>query len=131
MPAIPNAELLARFVTSSRWYRSGDQTVKPDAFIPYPFPDLSVTRHEGITDAQLWEIGQRIVEAVPQRPNLHGRADVTAGDVRITNLEVEPSPVPTNPNHADIIGWPNDKPSQKARAQQLAAMARLTLKPQA
>jgi hypothetical protein len=131
MPAIDNSELLARFVTSSRWYRAIDQSVKPDAFIPYPYPDLSVTRHAGFSESRLWEIGQGIVEAVPRRPTLHGRADVTAGDVRTTNLQIEPRPEPMNPNHADIIGWPSDKPSQKARAQQLAAVAHFTLRPQA
>ena len=47
-------ESLARFILRQNQIRS-DQTVKPDAFIPYPWPDLSVTRHLGLTDDELWE----------------------------------------------------------------------------
>jgi hypothetical protein len=126
---VQDSETLVRFITSSRWFRPGDETVRPDAFIPHPYPDLSVTRHNGLSEPQIWEIGQRIVDVQPQRPNLHGRADVNAGRVRETHLEIEPQPEATNPNHAIIVGWPSDKPSQKSLAQQLAVAAQFKRKP--
>jgi hypothetical protein len=128
VPSIANDELLARFVVFSRWVRR-DQTVKPDAFIPHPYPDLSVTRHKDLHAEDLWQIGQRIADARPA--SLYGRADVTAVDVRRQKLEVEPRPVPENLNHASIIGWPADKPAQKSFAQELAAVARYVAKPAA
>jgi hypothetical protein len=128
MPGIDNSELLARFVTSSGWIR-GDQTVKQDAFIPPPDAELSVTRHIGLSESQIWGIGQGVVAAIQGR-TLHGRADVTAVDVRMTKLQVVPDGEETNPNHAVIVGWPSDKPGQKILAQQLAARAKFKRKPE-
>ncbi len=121
-PEVEANELLARFVTSSGWVRSKTQTVKQDAFIPYPYPDLSVTRHKNLALADLWRLGREIAAARPA--NLYGRADVAAGDVRRQKLQVEPRPVPENLNHATITDWPADKPSQKIIAQELAAVAK-------
>jgi hypothetical protein len=130
MSAVVDSELLARFITSSRWFRPGDQTVKQDAFIPYPQPELSVTRHNDLSEQEIWQVGQAIVDipVEPQR-NLHGRADFTAGQARQVKLRVEADPVPENPNHAILVGWPPDKPSQKILAQELAAVARFVAKP--
>jgi hypothetical protein len=127
--AIAAEEWLARFITSSRWIRNHDQTVKPDAFIPYPYPELSVSRHKDLSVQELWRIGQEIADARPV--TLHGRADVTAGQVRRQKLEVESRPIPGNLNHASIIGWPPDKPAQKSYAQEIAAVARYVPKPPA
>lgn len=57
-PTVTDDEKLARFVMYSKWVRSSDSTVRPDAFIPYPYPDLSGTRHGALTDADMWRIGQ-------------------------------------------------------------------------
>jgi hypothetical protein len=120
-------ELLARFITSSGWIRKSDQTVKQDAFIPHPYPDLSVTRHKDLSAERLWCIGQGIADSRPA--TLYGRADVAAQHVRRLKLQVEARPVPDNLNHASITGWPPDKPSQKSFAQELAAVARYVSKP--
>ena len=127
MLSVADWELLARFITSSRWIRPSNKTVKPDAFIPHPYPDLSVTRHKELSEEQLWQIGQGIANARPA--TLHGRADLTAKEVRQQKLEVEGRPVPENLNHASITGWPVDKPSQKSFAQEIAALARYVAKP--
>ena len=124
-PFVETNELLARFVPSSRWFRS-DSTVKPDAFIPYPYPELSVTRHRLFSEEDLWKVGQAVADA--RKLTLYGRADISAENVRKQKLTVEPTPVPENLNHADILGWPPDKPSQKILALELAAAARLVLK---
>ena len=126
-PIVAAEELLARFITSSSWIRKSDQTVTQNAFIPHPYPDLSVTRHKDLSHGQLWRIGQEVANARPA--TLYGRADVTATEVRRQKLEVEPRPVPENLNHASIIGWPADKPAQKSFAQELAAVARYVAKP--
>ena len=127
-PAIEASDLLARFITSSGWIRSKSQTVKQDAFIPHPYPDLSVTRHKNLTTEQIWKIGREIASARPA--NLYGRADISAANVTRQKLQVEPRPVPENLNHATITGWPPDKPSQKIIAQELAAVAKYVAFPQ-
>ncbi|MDR5729830.1 MAG: hypothetical protein RB191_20650 [Terriglobia bacterium] len=113
----PN-EQLARFVFYKGWIRSSDSTIRPDAFIPHPHHDLSVTRHNDLSGQQLWDIGRNI--AISRQKPLLGRADVSAATVRCQSLEIAPDPVHDNPNHAIISGWPADKAAQKSIAQQLA-----------
>lgn len=124
---VTNNELLARFITWSKWFRPSNQTVRQDAFIPYPNLDLSVTRHKSLSEQEIWKVGQEISDARPA--TLYGRADVSAEDVRKQKLTVEPRPVPENLNHACILGWPLDKPAQKILALELAAVARFVPKP--
>jgi hypothetical protein len=120
--AILPSENLARFVLSSRWIRNSDQTIKPDAFMPHPeFLDVSVTRHKGLSEQQIWAIGEAIASQQKQNITLYGRADLSAVIVRYQSLELNQDPVPGNPNHATITGWPTDKPAQKSIALQLAA----------
>jgi hypothetical protein len=126
-PFVADNEPLARFVTTSRWYRPGNLTVRPEAFIPHPYPELSVTRHRSLSEEDIWKIGQSITDF--RSVNLHGRADIMAVEVRKQKLTVEPKPVPENLNHADITGWPADKPTQKILALELAAVARYVPKP--
>ena len=116
---IADDEQLARFVLFSRHICTSGQRVKPDAFIPHPYTDLSVTRHNGFSEKQLWNIGRKV--SIERKRTLYGRADVSAAIVREQSLEIEPAPVQGNPNHASIFRWPADKPSQKIIAQQLAA----------
>lgn len=115
-------EWLARFILFSKWIRGSDSTIRPDAFIPHPWPDLSVTRHKDISVQELWRIGQRVADDRPA--TLYGRADFTTEEVNRQKLDVQPRPIPGNRNHACIVGWPGDKPAQKILAQELAAVAR-------
>jgi hypothetical protein len=120
--AVNNDELLARFVLFSGWVRRSDNTTKQDAFIPRPFPDLdlSVTRHIGMTVAELWEIGETIAHG-RTNATLYGRADIVAQKVRAQSLRIEPTLTPRN--HANIVGWPSEKSAQKIIALELAAAA--------
>jgi|SRR5450756_319239 len=116
--AVTDSELIARFIVSSKWFRR-DQTVRQDAFIPHPHPDLSVTRHKSFSENEIWNVGQEIANKRPA--TLYGRADISVEDVRKQKLVVEARPVPDNVNHASIVGWPLGKPAQKILALELAA----------
>jgi hypothetical protein len=120
-------ELLARYITSSKWLHKQDQTVKPDAFIP-PDSELSVTRHLGLTEGDIWVIGKKIAERIP-RP-LHGRADVETSHVIAQRLNVVPQPVDGNPNHANIINWPPEKDARKMCALEIARVAHFVANPE-
>ena len=124
-PPVADEEQLARFVLFSRWVRTSDQTVRPDAFVPYPWPDLSVTRHLELSEAELWQIGQGVAD---QRPDatLYGRADLQALTVRWQSLVIAPTREPRN--HANITSWPAEKSKQKLVAQLLASAARFVPK---
>lgn len=121
IPEVAHEELLARYVLHSSHIRRHDQTIKPDAFIPHPHGELSVTRHVTATEEELWGVG----EAVAQRRNrtLYGRADLRAANCADQRLRVQAALLPDNPNHANIVGWPAEKSEQKAIALQLAANA--------
>jgi hypothetical protein len=117
---ISDDEVLARFVVSDRWIRH-DNTVKPDAFIPYSHTELSVTRHIGLSIEQLWAIGRTV--AVRRSDPLYGRADTNVSTVKDQKLSVHPAPSPENLNHANIKGWPAAKSEQKIKALEIAKTA--------
>jgi hypothetical protein len=114
-------ELLSRYILFSRWYRTNG-TVKQDAFIPYPYPDLSVTRQQGLTNYTIWQIGLQV--ARKRKKTLYGRADFKAGVLFEINPPLKPVPTPPPPiNHVNVTGWPADKSEQKVIALQIAARA--------
>ena len=123
LPPVRDDELLSRFVLFSSWIR-GNQTIRPDAFIPHPYPDLSVTRHVGLLESELWQIGQTVADNRPAR--LYGRADVQALIIKAQSLRIEPTPEPRN--HANVTGWPADKPRQKIIAIEIASVAQFVSK---
>jgi hypothetical protein len=110
---IGDDEVAARFIVFRSWVRS-DGTVRPEAFMPHPYPDLSVTRHIGLQKDEIWHIGDTIVQK--QNKPLHGRADLIAGQIRNINLAIGPDPLPENPNHSIITGWAAEKHLQKDKA---------------
>lgn len=122
-------ELLARFVMFRDWVRS-DQTIKQDAFFPPKDLHLSVTRHLQLSEQELWSVGELAVEARSsiRSKSLVGRADVIARIVSQHGLRTEAAPEPSNPNHADVIGWPTEKAAQKMIATELAREANFIAK---
>jgi len=124
---VKDDEWLARFILFRKWIRSSDQTLRPDAFIPYPLPNLSVTRHLELTPIEILEIGQAIADQ--RGTKLLGRGDVQASIPRGQMLQIEAAPIEGNLNHANINGWPTDKPAQKMIAQEIAARASFVAMP--
>ncbi|MCL4741159.1 MAG: hypothetical protein KJZ54_03060 [Phycisphaerales bacterium] len=121
---VADQEVLARFVMRASWVRQ-DGTVKQDAFMPPRSLELSVSRHVGRTEANLWARGAAVA-AASERP-LVGRADIGTGAVRaVVPLVAVEAPLAEDPGHAHIVGWPPmaQKPAQKALAARLAAAAR-------
>lgn len=121
---VAETELLARFILFRNRVRS-DGTVKYGAFMPPKSLELSVSRHEGKTELQLWARGTAV--AVASERNLVGRADITAGLVRsVEPLDAVEARLPDDPGHAHITGWPevvDDKSVQMILASELAAAA--------
>jgi len=121
VPVVDDDELLARFILSSSDYRKSDLTVKPRLFLPFKHVALSVNRHRESNEQEIWEVGSQVADQ--RECTLHGRADVTASSCRIETLDVRPEPLPGNPNHADITGYPAKKEDQLSHAMKLAAAA--------
>lgn len=121
VPPVADIELLARYVTQSGQFRSSDNTVKQDLFMPHPRQELSLTRHQDATEGEIWEVGVDVAKTIGRK--LYGRADIKACHCKVDSLQVVAKPLPNNPNHADIEGWPLEKQDQKVIALKLAAFA--------
>jgi hypothetical protein len=118
---ITPSEVLSRFIMQTNWYRLSDNCVRYAAFMPNPKNgETSVYRISGISDREVWEIGDREVGLKRDKPIL-GRADIGASFVITKGLNVVPSEPPIR--HANIIGWPEQKSEQRLVALELAAEA--------
>jgi hypothetical protein len=116
---VMDSEVLVRFIFNSSEYRKSDLTVKPKAFMPPKNGKWSVTRRGNLEECAIWSIGQSVASARQQA--LHGKGEILAAAVRWTGLKVEPAPLQKNPNHANVVGWPQEKDRLMSVAQQLAA----------
>jgi hypothetical protein len=121
VPSVDDNELLARFILHKSDYRSSDDTVRPQLFLPYSRVELSVNRHRDSEVEELWDIGETVAE--DRRCNLYGRSDIVASKCRIGGLQVEAAPITNNANHANITGFPRPNPDQLSLAQKLAESA--------
>jgi hypothetical protein len=115
-------EKLARYATASAHLRQ-DNTPRPELFMPHPYPDLSVTRHDGLTEAQIWEIGKEVTAQIGPDKKLRGRADVVCADSQKQKLRVVSDPVDGNSNHCIVNAWPPEKSAQKSIAQEIVQAA--------
>jgi hypothetical protein len=129
LPAgVGDEEDLARYVFRTEHVRP-DGTIKPDALMPYRHTDLSVTRHHGLADSEIWAAGQRVGQQ--RQLQLVGRADLLAADYRARHLTVQADATDDNAHHALVLGWPAEKPAQKSVAQLLVAQTRYRAAPAA
>lgn len=126
MPPVDPTESLSRFILQKNWYSASFNRVKHAAFMPNPINgETSVFRTSGVTNSEIWNIGDREVSIKRGKPIL-GRADVIASSVLSRELQIIPSEPPER--HANITDWPNEKSKQKQIAIELAAEANLHLK---
>lgn len=123
---IDDSETLARFIDHRTDVRA-DKTLRPDPFIPYPYLDLSVTRHRNLTDSEIWKIGEDFV--AENGTTLYGRGDLSALCFRRLKLRVEARPTASNLNHAQVEQWPAGKPAQKLLALEISKVSKYVPKP--
>ena len=119
-------EGLSRFILHKRHIRS-NRTIKSDAFIPHPHNELSVTRHQSLSDEQIWEAGAAV--AFETGLTLFGRGDTKAREYLKHGLLLVPAVRPGNPNHVNVSSWPRDKPAQKIIAVEIAAESKFVEAP--
>ncbi len=119
-------ERLSRFLLFSRWFAREAGRVKPDAFVPHPFIELSVSCTESLPEEQIWQLGGDVAR---QRSGttLYGRADLAVRSVRLQGLDVHRDDTPRY--HANITGWSDaGKAAQRMKAAELAAASSLVLR---
>ncbi len=119
-------ERLSRFIFDKKHLRG---SISPAAFMPPKTGGTSVYRTCGCTAKRIWLLALVFVEGERKdKAKILGRADVEAGVVFREGLKVRPLLRP-HPRHADLTGWPEDKPSQKDKALALAEAASLCIRP--
>jgi len=126
-PDVGRNETLARFILSRSHFRPSDGTAKQNALVPHPHTALSVNRDLEATDDETWQVGHRV--AHERRKTLYGRADALAATYISQSLRALAKPLPGNPNHVDVVDWPEDKAAQKNIAQEIAAVANFRTTP--
>ena len=57
MPPLDSLEILSRFILQTNWFSSSENRVKYAAFLPDKNGETSVFRTSGITNNEIWEIG--------------------------------------------------------------------------
>jgi len=142
VPDIESNEELSRCIVFRKHVRSPtgsvktEGRVKPNAFVPHPYDDLSVNRHLQSTDDDVWELCRQVAQQL--KKTLYGRATVNASDFQSRKLRVQPDPIRSensdgllpNPNHAIVVGWPEEKSAQLTIAQDIADACRFFEPPQ-
>ena len=124
---IREEETLSRFIKSGSHYSKEKREVKYGAFIPTKKGQTSVFRTSGLTEGGIWLLGRdQVGSSLASGHRMHGRGDIRAREIRPTGLRAEPE-VSTHPRHANILGWPSEKPQQLVLAGQLALNATLHL----
>lgn len=121
------SEPTARFITQRSYYRSSDKTVKHNAYMPNKNGETSIYRTTGITDSEIYKIGQKYVGEEIGR-SIKGHAEIVTSEIIKHELAVKADPSP-HPRHANIIDWPEDKTKQRIIAVELADKALLHLIP--
>lgn len=130
---ILEGERVSRFVLDKRHLKA--DVIKFRAFEP-PSADtaLSVTRSEGLSEADLWAHGDRWV-AAPANREVVARGDFTPAQARAVTFDGFQLAIVADeppPRHANVIGWPpvEQKEVRRSLAQQLAALAHCVVRPQ-
>ena len=121
-------EPLARYLIEKTSFVRTQNRVKFKVFMPFHLA-VSVFRTGGLSDSDIWEIGQEEV-AGPRNKTLYGRAEVLGSHVEQVAVQ-SPLQVVIDeppPRHANIVGWPDEQSTQQLIAIKLAEMATLTLK---
>ena len=121
-------EDLTRYLLSKNNFIPSKKRVKSSAFLPPQNLKLSVFRIKDLSDENIWKIGtDKVANRINPPKTLHARADFMA-DVAISKgLQIIPDKRPIR--HANIVGWPEEKPKRKEIALELAANAHLEINP--
>lgn len=119
---VDSIEQLSRFVFQSSHIHSSGR-LKRAALMPERTPgrygpETSVCRIDGLTLAEIWQMGTELVGRLRGKPPI-ARGDFAAQHVRDSQLDVV-ADKESFERHALLIKWPADKEDQIAIAQELS-----------
>ena len=126
--AVSPGERISRYIFEKRHIKTGK--VSFGAFLPSRAKELSVYRTDRCSERRIWLLGELFVERIRKgKLRILGRGDVSSGIVFEQGLRIVASKQP-HPRHANVLGWPDDKPQQQMKAVVLAQKSCLFVRPQ-
>lgn len=117
-------ETITRFLVHRDEYKPSLGRPSFTAYMPDGNGEKSVYRTQGLSTAEVREIGREHVE--PLRGQLKGHADQLASVILDAGLAIELDTRP-HPRHANIKGWKNSRPADRIVAEKIAQTALLHL----
>ena len=124
---VTDDEQVTRYIFSRSHFSSKCGRVKYQAYLPAPNGKSSVYRTSGLSDNEIWDIGQ-IHVANPTNRNLHAKGECKTKVFRNAGLDIVPDTVP-HQRHANIVNWPSDKAKRLELAVEISNEAELTVSP--
>src|SRR5438034_2404952 len=125
------AEATTRFILARDQFNRTKNIVNVAAFLPPKDRRLSIYRTPCCGEEKIWWLGDwYVARKRADRRAVLARADLQALEFARQRLEIRPDRNP-HPRHANVTGWPEDKPALKMKAVDHANRARLLLKPEA
>jgi hypothetical protein len=124
----PNDPITSFLQHTSQFSRTRKR-IKSGVFLPRPNTkaagrlETSVFLISNLSESQIWRIGE--IYVAKKTRTIHGRADLPASAVEKAMLTLVLNNIP--PRHANILGWPPEKDSQKELALELAEKSELRL----
>ena len=102
---------------------------KPGAFLP-PETDLQMSASwiDGLQDLEIWRIGDDAGRERMPPVLARARADVEVSVIVEVRLTIAPDPIPQNPRHVNVCGWPLEKDKRMSIAQELCAKSMLRIR---
>lgn len=118
---------MSPYLTQGSEYNVHKKIVRFSAFMPPKSLRKSVYWTGGISEAEIWSIGDSFV--APSRGPIYGRADFNSYSMstNIRELAIELTRKP-HPRHADIVGWDDDRRKRRLQAEKLADESVLVMK---
>jgi hypothetical protein len=119
--------LLARFLYQGSQFSRTKRRLKPNAFLPKSSESkISAAWRDELLEDEIWRLGLLAGEGRGKPPL--ARADFDAEAVSKATLRIESDPMPHNPRHVNVCGWPIEKDERISIAQVLCARATLILR---
>ena len=123
-------EVTTHFILARDHFSQAKNIVHAGAFMPPKDKRLSIYRTRCCTEEKIWWLGDWYVSRKRRdRKVVLARGDLEVVEFEKLKLAISPDENP-HPRHANVRGWPEDKPAQKMKAVELANKAKLFVKPQ-
>ena len=117
--------VLTRYVIQTSKFSPSKQLIKTSGFMPMwdsriQAYALSTFVIDGLSDAEIWDMGYQLFKN--KLPKARGDMHVTSYEAVGFRADRDDTP----PRHVSIIGWPDDRPGQLSKAQELSEKFRET-----